>query len=191
MKVTLRSRTLMQRILRPFTKFIKFRILHVDDTPQRIARGVAVGLWVAFTPLLGFHMIIALMLAALFRANKALAVLLVWLSNPMTLIPIYLPAYLTGRFFVGWLHASASTKPEDVVRMLSNLFSFHNMLTCLHTASFWKELAVVFGKIGLEITVGGCVIGTILAVSGYYASLYLVRHHRMKTGRRRFRHQMQ
>lgn len=190
MKITLRSRTLMQRILRPFTRFIKFRILHVDDTPQRIARGVAIGLWVAFTPLLGFHMLIALALAALFRANKVLAVLLVWVSNPMTLIPIHLPAYLVGRFFVGRLHAPALTNPAQVADLLGNLFSFHKMLTCLHTASFWKELAVVFGKIGLEVTIGGFVIGTIVAVSGYYASFYWVRHHRMKTGRRRFRHQM-
>jgi uncharacterized protein (DUF2062 family) len=191
MKIKLRSRTLVQRILRPFAGFIKFRLLHVDDTPQRIARGVAVGFWVAFTPLMGFHMIIALALSTLFRANKALAVLLVWLSNPMTLIPVYLPAYLIGRFFVGKFHPSSLTDPVQVADLLGNLFSFQKMLTCVYSASFWKELAMVFGKIGLEVTIGGFVLGTFFAVTGYYTSLYLVRYYRMKSGRRRFRHQMQ
>jgi hypothetical protein len=190
MKITLRSRTLTQRILRPFTRFVKFRILHVDDTPQRIARGMAVGLWVAFTPLMGFHMLIALGLSILFRANKALAIALVWLSNPFTLIPVYLPAYLVGRFFVGRLHPASLTDPAQVADLLGNLFSFRNMLSCLHSTAFWKELAVVFAKIGLEVTIGGFVIGSILATLGYYGSLYLVRYHRTKSGRRRFRQQM-
>lgn len=188
MKLKLRPRPFMQRISRPITSFIKFRVLHIDDTPQRIARGMAVGLWVAFTPLMGFHMLIALGLSILFRANKALAVALVWLSNPFTLIPVYLPAYLVGRFFVGKFHPSSMTDPVQVAELLGNLFSFHKMLTCLHSTAFWKELAVVFGKIGLEVTIGGFVIGSIAATAGYYASLYLVRYYRTKKGRRRFRH---
>lgn len=191
MKPKLRPRTMMQRIWRSFVGFVKFRILHVDDTPHRIARGMAVGLWVAFTPLMGFHMIIALALSTVFRANKALAVVLVWLSNPFTLIPVYLPAYLVGRFFVGWLHPSSLTDPAQVADLLGNLFSFQNMLSCLHSTVFWKELAIVFGKIGLEVTIGGFVIGSILAALGYYASLHLIRYHRAKSGRRRFRQPMQ
>jgi uncharacterized protein (DUF2062 family) len=188
MKIKLRPRSFMQRIMRSLIGFIKFRLLHIDDTPQRIARGMAVGLWVAWTPLMGFHMLIALGLSILFRANKALAIALVWLSNPFTLIPVYLPAYLVGRFFVGWVHPASLTDPKQVADLLGNLFSFRNMLSCLHSTAFWKELAVVFGKIGLEVSIGGFVIGSILAALGYYSSLHLVRYYRAKKGRRRFRH---
>ena len=60
---------------RPVLRFVKFRILHVDDSPQRIARGIAIGFFTAYLPVFGLHMLIALMLAWLLRANKVLAVL--------------------------------------------------------------------------------------------------------------------
>jgi hypothetical protein len=182
----LRNRTFFQKLIRPAVGFVKFRILHVDDTPQRIARGVAVGLWIGFTPLLGLHMILALAVAALLRANKALAVLFVWVSNPFTLLPIYGPAYLTGRFLLGRVHPSR-LQPGQVGDLLGRIFSLSNMLTRLHTAAFWKEVAVVFGKIGLEVTIGGFVLGTFAAIMGYFATYWLITIYRAKSGRRRFR----
>jgi hypothetical protein len=182
----LRSKTFFQKLFRPAVGFIKFRILHVDDTPQRIARGIAVGLWIAFTPFLGLHMILALTLAALLRANKALAVLWVWVNNPFTLLPIYVPAYLLGRFLVGRFHHS-SILPEQAGNLLGRIFSFSHILTCLHTPAFWKDIAVVFGKIGLEMTVGGFVLGTLAATAAYFAAYWLVITYRAKSGRRRFR----
>jgi hypothetical protein len=183
----LRSRTFLQRLFRPAVIFIKFRILHVDDTSQRIARGVALGLWIAFTPLMGFHMILALAAAALLRANKALAMLFVWLSNPFTILPIYGSCYMVGRFIIGQSDSS-SVGPEQIGELLGGLFSFHNMLSCLYSAKFWKELAVVFGKIGLEVTIGGFVLGTLAAAIGYFTTYWIVSTHRAKSGRRRFRH---
>jgi hypothetical protein len=183
----LRSRTFLQRLFRPAVIFIKFRILHVDDTSQRIARGVALGLWIAFTPLMGFHMIIALAAAALFRANKALAMLFVWLSNPFTILPIYGSCYLVGRFIIG-RSDPASVQPEQIGDLLGGVFSFPKMLTCLYSAEFWKDLANVFGKIGLEITIGGFILGTLTAITGYFAMRWIVITHRAKSGRRRFRH---
>ena len=183
----LRTRTFFQKLFRPAVKFIKFRILHVDDTAQRIALGTAVGLWVAFTPLMGLHMILALALAALLRANKALAVLFVWLSNPFTLLPIYGSSYLVGRFFVGHFHSS-SVQPGQVGQLLGNLFSFHNMMTCLNSSAFWKDMVTVFGKIGLEVTVGGFILGIMAGITGYFVTYWIVTTHRIKFGRRRFRH---
>ncbi|MEN6307963.1 MAG: DUF2062 domain-containing protein [Anaerohalosphaeraceae bacterium] len=167
---------------------MKFRILHVDDTPERIARGVAVGLLVAFSPWMGFHMIIAVTLAALCRGNKALAALMVWLSNPFTVLPVYGPCYMVGRFIVGLFRpAAVSMDLSQIADMLGGLFTFSKMLTCLHSAEFWKDIAVVFGKIGLEITIGGFVIGSLAAASGYFMTYSLVLNYRAKKGRRRFR----
>jgi uncharacterized protein (DUF2062 family) len=182
-----RNRTLFYRLFRPAVKVIKFRILHVDDTSQRIALGVAVGIWTAFTPFLGLHMFLALAIAALIRANKALAVLFVWITNPFTMFPIYASSYLAGRFLLGRLHHS-SVQPGQIGELLGNLFSFQNMLTCLYSSAFWKDLAKVFGKIGLEVTVGGFVLGTLAAILGYFATRWIVTTHRAKSGRRRFRH---
>ena len=77
-------------------RFFLYRVLRADDTPHRLALGAAIGVAVAFTPALGFHMIIAVLLARLCRANARIAIPFVWISNPLTLVPIYLPAYWLG-----------------------------------------------------------------------------------------------
>jgi len=185
----LRTRHPVQRLIRPAIGFIKFRILHVEDSASSIAGGVAVGLFVGFTPLLGLHMLLALAGAAILRVNKAVAVLCVWISNPFTLLPIYVPAYMLGRVMLGLFRpASAAVKAERIHDILSNVFSPLNLFTRFHTAAFWKELASVFAKVGLEITIGGFILGILAAVIGYFASLMLIRAYRGKKGLRRFRH---
>ena len=45
-------------------------IVMLDDTPHSIALGTAIGLFIAWTPTVGIHMILVVALALLFRANK-------------------------------------------------------------------------------------------------------------------------
>ncbi|MBI1368923.1 MAG: DUF2062 domain-containing protein [Planctomycetes bacterium] len=77
-------------------RFVLHNLLHADDPPERLARGVAIGLFVAFTPTIGFQMGLVLFLAWLFRANKLIGLPMVWISNPVTLVPIYYPCYKLG-----------------------------------------------------------------------------------------------
>ena len=76
--------------------FCILRILHADDPPHRLALGIAIGMFVTFTPLIGFQMLISVFLAWLLRANKLVGVPLVWISNPVTFVPIYYPCYWLG-----------------------------------------------------------------------------------------------
>ena len=76
------------------------RILHADDRPAKIAWGVALGLFVAVTPTLGVQMLIAGALAWLLRGNKAVAVTVVWVSNPYTALPIYWFDYFIGSWLI-------------------------------------------------------------------------------------------
>ncbi len=184
----LRQRSWVEQFFRPVVRFFTFRILHVDDTTSRIAMGVAVGLFTAFTPFLGFHMLIGLGLAALLRGNKAMAVLFVWVSNPLTQLPVSAAAYFTGRLLMGYWGQSSWQDLKVAAYLLSELFSFHNMRTCLHSPEFWKNMGEVFSKIGIEMTVGGFVLGLISGVLGYFVTFTLVRRHRIKAGRRRHRH---
>ena len=76
----------------------------VDDPaqPHRVALGAALGIFVAFTPTVGFQMMIVVALASLFRANKLVGVPLVWISNPLTIPPMFYVAYSVGRVILGW-----------------------------------------------------------------------------------------
>jgi len=75
--------------LRPILRFIRYRILHADDSPERISRGLAIGVFVAYLPLMGIQMALSWAVAALFKANKAMALLGAWVSNPATAVFVY------------------------------------------------------------------------------------------------------
>ena len=64
------------------------------------ARGVALGLFVAFIPL-PVHMLLVACLAILFRVNLPISVLAVWVSNPITWAPQIIFSYKTGLWLMG------------------------------------------------------------------------------------------
>jgi len=57
-------------------------LLHLEDTPHRTAVAFGLGLWLAFFPLLGIHTGLALLIAFLFRLNRAALLVGVYFSNP-------------------------------------------------------------------------------------------------------------
>ena len=81
---------------RRFRRFVYHSLLHADDPPWQLAMGMAVGVFVACTPTVGIQMVIAGFLSWLLGANKAVSMAAVWISNPATLIPIYLYCYRIG-----------------------------------------------------------------------------------------------
>ena len=176
-----KQRTLLVRIRR----FIKFRIIHVDDSPHRIALGVSLGLFTAFLPLLGLHTLIALMLAFVSRANKAVAILCSWISNPLTVIPIFVPCYIFGRAVVGIFRDPLPADTEQVAEILSRSFSFSGMVAAVSSSDFWKEMAVLFGKVGLELTTGCLVLGVTFAIVFYFITYKMIIVHREKVARKR------
>ncbi len=62
---------------------------------KSVASAAALGLFIAFMPILG-QMIIAATLAVLFRVNLPMSISAVWISNPLTMAPIYFYAYKVG-----------------------------------------------------------------------------------------------
>ena len=58
----------MKKIFR-FLKLQKYKIIKIKDFPESVAIGIAWGVSVSFTPLLGFHLIICYLGTWLMRGN--------------------------------------------------------------------------------------------------------------------------
>lgn len=67
---------------------------------RSVAGAVAVGLFVMYLPPVG-QMLIAAAFAIYLRVNLPISVVLVWLSNPLTIPPMYYLAYRLGSWILG------------------------------------------------------------------------------------------
>jgi len=76
-------------------------LLHTNNTPERTAAAFAVGVGVAFCPFLGFHTLIALLLAFTLRLNRLAVIAGTLASNPYTLVPIITFGTMVGSLILG------------------------------------------------------------------------------------------
>lgn len=136
---------------------------------RRSASGaVAVGLFIAWVPI-PFQMLVAAIGAILFRVNLPLSSALVWITNPLTMPPMFYFAYLVG----GWVLGGASV----------DHIAFELSLQWLTT-----ELVLIWQPFLL-----GCfIMGTLSAAAGYLTirglwRLHLVKYYRTRKLRRRLK----
>ena len=71
-------------------------VLRLDDAPWRIALALAIGVFISFTPVLGFQTLLALLIATVCRLNKAAVVVGAWLN-----LPWFMPLVYAGALCVG------------------------------------------------------------------------------------------
>src|SRR5678809_1293254 len=78
------------------------RLLAIDDPPERTALAFSIGIFIAFSPFLGLHTIMATALAFIFRFNKIAIYTGTFVNNPIfTLVPIIIASYSVGAFILG------------------------------------------------------------------------------------------
>ena len=77
------------------------KLLAVRDTPQALARGLAVGFFFGVSPLWGLQIVSAVAVAHLLRGNKIIAAALTAVSNPLTSLPLYGLCYGFGQLILG------------------------------------------------------------------------------------------
>jgi len=126
------------------------RLVRIQATPETIARGLALGLFIGMTPTFGVQMFIALVAALLFRQNKIAAVIGVWNTNPLTAPFIYGLEYEIGRVLLGLPH------PKMAIE-----FSYATMQEL-----GWQVVA--------PLCLGSIVLGIPVALIGYSLTLRFV-----------------
>lgn len=138
-----------------FNRFLMYRVFSLKDTPHRIALGVAIGMFIAWTPTIPFQMILTVALSALFRANKFVGLPFVWVTNPVTLIPIYGPNYVIGCWILGgdytwgrFMHAMSKSMDFSM--------GFFEL-----TKTWWEATLSIFAPLWIGSILMGLIVGSV------------------------------
>lgn len=126
-----------------------------------VSKAFLIGLfWMAIP--LPSQMLVAALFAILFRANLPLSVALVWISNPLTMPPIFYFNYVVGTVILG-----QETAEE------------------WHFELNWEWMLHTLGDLWLPLYLGSAVVGLVLGVMGYVVVNLLWRHHAIKAWKER------
>lgn len=137
-------------------KLLYLRILRLDDPPERIARGAAVGVLMGVLPTFGLGGLLAFAFAFVFKANKAAAVIASAVVNPLTA-----PFFWTASIVIG----SAITG-NDSATMLAK-FKGEEFLT------FAGEASTVY-------LAGNALISLTCTVGAYFTIKAVINRHRAR-----------
>ena len=94
------------------TKYIAHRLRRLPGTPYRIAAGFASGAAASFTPFIGFHFVLAAILAILLRGNLVASAIGTVVGNPWTFPFIWTWLYSSGHWLLG--NDISDTLPEKL-----------------------------------------------------------------------------
>lgn len=151
-------------------------ILRQRGSPEAIARGMALGLIIAFSPTVGIQLIMALLLATMLNANRLAAVIPVFLTNVFTVPAVYGFTYAVGNLLLPGRYRST----EKVRRLL---WEFSRRVRHGEFAS-WHETFSEFLRLGNELfwpmLVGGLAVGLVGAAVSYPATVWAVRRYRRR-----------
>lgn len=133
-------------------------LLHINR--QSVSLGVFIGVFCAFLPL-PVQTLVAAFTALWWRANLALAVILVWISNPLTIPPIFYLNYRLGAWLLG-------RQPSQHEVTLS-----------------WQWFDSVGSHILLPLALGSLVVALVAATVSYCAVFWLWRWKVVRNWQRR------
>jgi len=81
------------------------QLVSISDSDHSKALGAAIGVFIAMTPTVGIQTVSVIVVAAVtfpfFHFNRFAAFVDIYLSNPITIVPIYWMNYKVGTWFVG------------------------------------------------------------------------------------------
>ncbi len=149
-------------------EYLGHRVRRLPDSPHRIALGTAIGVFVCFTPLFGFHILAALLVAFILRGNLLAAFVATWVGNPLT-FPFIAPLSLEFDHFVLG-HNVSETTFQSVKRSFSDAITG----TWQTTKSFfgygdsaWDRLLDFIIAVFVPYLVGGLFVGAFFGAITY------------------------
>lgn len=133
------------------------RVLGLNDTPHRTALAFAVGVFIAFSPLLGLHFILAVVSAWLFRLNRVAVLVGAFVNNPWTFTPITLSST--------WFGIELCCKTHEIPPISFESLTFSSMGAQLKSYFF-------------PFVLGSTLLGVLFGAISYFAMLWMISQYR-------------
>lgn len=130
------------------------RFIRIRGTPREIALGLALGLFIGFSPTMGIQIAMGVFVAALLKWNKIAAAIGVQVTNPLTAPFIYSITYVIGAKLIGLKETFIWTDAFDFSKLIDML----------------EKAPAIFAA----LTIGGIVIGAPVSIIGYFVSYAVI-----------------
>ena len=156
-----------KRIVIPFRSVFKW-LVRLRRSPRAIAGGFALGVFIAFTPTIGFQILLVILLTTLFNLNRPAGILSVWITNAATMAPIYTFNYWIGSFF--WSGPPIAEVYETFVAITIKLLK-------LDIWAFKEQFDTILGlstAIVIPLIIGSFVVGLSAALLVYLCAITLI-----------------
>ena len=154
--------------MRQFKDLIK-GLLHIKDTPERTALAYSVGIFLGFSPFVGFHTLGGIAVAFLFGLNRVAVLLGVWSNTPWWIVPYYVTATWLGVWITGFRIEREAL--QEIIRL--------GMEKGFLRSDFWGCLTSQWGFL-LSFMIGSMVLATLLSLVLYPLSLKWIKFYRSR-----------
>lgn len=158
-----KNRPRSERVRRSL-KLVYLRLIRLNDPPERIARGAAIGVLMGILPTFGIGGLLSVALAFVLRANKAAAVIGSMIMNPFTSPFFWMLSAIIGSYMLG-------EDPNAVMAELRGVDA-ENILRSL-------------GHLTFVYMAGNVALSTAFTFIAYYlVKAWIIEHRRHKTEKR-------
>ena len=156
-------------------KFIN-PVLHSTAPVPEVSLGVAVGVFLGLTPTVGVQMYLVAMFWTIYRYvfnkrfNLPVGVAMVWISNPLTMVPLYYLFLLTGY----WLMDTKNVLSYELFKEnITRVFEADGTIQMII-----KGTQFLIVDLGWPMIVGSIVYAVPGFLISYFLSFHLVTSHR-------------
>ncbi|MBF0379819.1 MAG: DUF2062 domain-containing protein [Magnetococcales bacterium] len=155
-----------KRDLKHFFRYHLIRLHRLAEDPKAIALGSAWGIFVSFTPFLGFHLILCTIMCIIFGGSKLASWISSLIGNPVTFPFFFWADYTLGSWMMDILGIARDTTTKLSIEALS-----------------LDAVANDMSNIIVPILFGAVIMAPLAGATGYWATykfVELTRHRRMK-----------
>ena len=161
-------------------KFIN-PVLHSRAPVSDVSLGVAVGIFMGFTPTVGVQMYLVAIVWTIYRYlfsrhfSLPVGMAMVWISNPLTMVPMYYLFLVTGYLVFDIQYGLSYQHFSESLGRISQKGDFLDQI-----AEGSRFLLV---ELGWPIVIGSFVYAVPFSILSYFVTKYLVISHRKNSAR--------